>query len=91
MKLNLDTLFVSEDDGTDRGHILDFCHNYPERRAEVKGIFDRAWIDREGQHRDVVRAKQAEITEAIAERDDAVARAAAHEDTIARLKAQGEP
>ncbi len=62
MNLNLDTLFVSEDDGTDRGHVLDFCHNSPERRAEVKGILDRAWANRDAQHRDAVRAKDAALS-----------------------------
>jgi peptidoglycan hydrolase CwlO-like protein len=47
--LDLNALTVSQD-GAQLGHVFDVVRNQPLLIPEIKGIFDRAWIDREEQH-----------------------------------------
>ena len=79
MKLNLDNLHLTGDDGTHHGHALDHLRNKPEAHADVKAALDIAWQTAEGEWR-------RKAQEAHARAEDALRNAAAAQDESAKLR-----
>lgn len=63
--LNLDYTYTDEEGQARRQHVLDAVRNCPAIAAEAKGALDRAWSDREVEHRAAIAGEQARGAEAV--------------------------